>query len=665
MHKNKIETCNRTFFPSLGHPCTVVKCRFENANEVFQIRMFNCLESLAKMLQFNGYFQREEENPVWKVLIFDSHTQDILSSLVKVSQLRNEGVTIFRPINSIDDSCTIPDVPVVFFVQATEQNLQRICSFLRQDIFSFGFVNCCGFMSKTHLEFLAEQACTVNPRCHDKICQVYDMFCDFVCLHENLFLLPNTAISIREELQDSEVECIAQGLLCVFATTGQIPLIRCRAGATRTEFICRRLVELVRDQLMIGKGNIFETKSSGILVAKRPLLVLIDRREDLVTPLKHSWSYNAMLHDLYGIVQNRVCMKEKGEKYDLDLDEDFIWNRFGQMPTFEVAAGIDQELTEYLQEKERISQITGMQEITVNEPIENVSTLGTEQRMIERKGLLSKDSLKASQLKEGGLGSTTSLREVIDKIPELTKNKPLLDLHTNFATNLIRTVGENKLDQYLLNEAQAHSLTDEKIISGLIGPEAPGTELDRLRFLLILLFVNERIAQRLEHWKSVLSLPNYNPLIDAILELKAGQFEMSTPTSPIIQSVSKYSFGTLQRSRMGEMLGSFVSGMKNLLPDSADLPVTKITESLLTVSTSNSFSNDFLYLDPRQLLPTDRLYMPDRECFDEVFVFVVGGATYSEWNGLSQLAKRHPKLQITVGSTEMLNGQSFIQKFMK
>ncbi len=45
-----------------------------------------------------------------------------------------------------------------------------------------------------------------------------------------------------------------------------------------------------------------------------------------------------MLHDLFGIVQNRICIPGKKEKYDFVFDEDFIWNKFAQLPTFEVAS---------------------------------------------------------------------------------------------------------------------------------------------------------------------------------------------------------------------------------------------------------------------------------------------------------------------------------------
>lgn len=616
------------------------------------------------MLHFNGFFQREEEDPIWKVFVFDPHTQNILSPLLKVSQLRNEGVTVFRTLSSIDDSCAISDVPVLFFVQPTDENIKQICSLLRRDIFSCAFVNWSGFVSKRGLELLAEQSARERPVCFEKIFQVYDMFCDFVCLDETLFVLSKEISFLPSGIvaQEAEVEELAQELLCVFATTGQIPIVRCRAGASRTEMIARRLVELVKDQLLMGKGNIFDQKASSVLIAKRPLLVLVDRSEDLVTPWKHSWSYNAMLHDLFGIVQNRICIPGKKEKYDLDLDEDFIWNKFAQLPTFEVASGIDQELNAYLQEKEQISRITGIQDVenqeAVSHELENKLSLQDHQQgnLEERERLLPGESPNKSPAEKGAM-----LRDVIERIPELTKKKKLLDMHTNFATDLIKTVGEKKLDQYVLYEAQAQSLTDERIIASLIGPEAPGNEFDRIRFLLILLLSNDKFIQKIEHLKGILSLPHFNEAIDAIIALKSGQLALSAPTSPTMPSAAKY-YGAFQHSRVVGMLGSFVSGIKNLLPDSTELPITKITESLLRVA-SGTIADDFLYLDPKQLLPNDRLYVPDKDCFDDVFVFITGGATYSEWNCLQQLAKRYPKLRITLGSTEMLTAESFLHKF--
>ena len=40
-----------------------------------------------------------------------------------------------------------------------------------------------------------------------------------------------------------------------------------------------------------------------------PLLLLIDRRDDPVTPLLNQWTYQAMVHELIGICNNRVDLR--------------------------------------------------------------------------------------------------------------------------------------------------------------------------------------------------------------------------------------------------------------------------------------------------------------------------------------------------------------------
>jgi len=40
-----------------------------------------------------------------------------------------------------------------------------------------------------------------------------------------------------------------------------------------------------------------------------PVLLILDRRNDPVTPLLTQWTYQAMVHELLGIHNNRVDMK--------------------------------------------------------------------------------------------------------------------------------------------------------------------------------------------------------------------------------------------------------------------------------------------------------------------------------------------------------------------
>lgn len=41
-----------------------------------------------------------------------------------------------------------------------------------------------------------------------------------------------------------------------------------------------------------------------------PLVLLLDRRDDPVTPLLSQWTFQAMVHELIGIESNRVDLKD-------------------------------------------------------------------------------------------------------------------------------------------------------------------------------------------------------------------------------------------------------------------------------------------------------------------------------------------------------------------
>ncbi len=56
-----------------------------------------------------------------------------------------------------------------------------------------------------------------------------------------------------------------------------------------------------------------------IVLSSRPLLLILDRRDDPVTPLLSQWTYQAMVHELLGLNDNRVVLKgAPGVRKDLE-----------------------------------------------------------------------------------------------------------------------------------------------------------------------------------------------------------------------------------------------------------------------------------------------------------------------------------------------------------
>jgi len=48
---------------------------------------------------------------------------------------------------------------------------------------------------------------------------------------------------------------------------------------------------------------------------ERVILVITERKEDVVTPLLTPWTYEAMLHELFGIFNNKVDIKNKQKAF--------------------------------------------------------------------------------------------------------------------------------------------------------------------------------------------------------------------------------------------------------------------------------------------------------------------------------------------------------------
>jgi vacuolar protein sorting-associated protein 45 len=57
--------------------------------------------------------------------------------------------------------------------------------------------------------------------------------------------------------------------------------------------------------------NDFDTNS-------RCVLLITERKEDPVTPLLNQWNYQAMLHELIGLENNRIMIENTSEKKEKD-----------------------------------------------------------------------------------------------------------------------------------------------------------------------------------------------------------------------------------------------------------------------------------------------------------------------------------------------------------
>lgn len=87
---------------------------------------------------------------------------------------------------------------------------------------------------------------------------------------------------------------------------GVIPIIRCpRSGAA--EMLAKKLDSRLRDHVMNSRNNLFS--DSNTMNFQRPVLVILDRNMDLVPILSHSWTYQALVHDVMDMKLNEIVIQ--------------------------------------------------------------------------------------------------------------------------------------------------------------------------------------------------------------------------------------------------------------------------------------------------------------------------------------------------------------------
>ena len=96
--------------------------------------------------------------------------------------------------------------------------------------------------------------------------------------------------------------------------------------------------------------------------------MILDRNVDLIPMLAHSWTYQALVHDVLDMKLNRVTVEspENGrlqkKAYDID-SKDFFWSKNAGNPFPQVAEDIDGELSRYKADAAEITRSTGISDV--------------------------------------------------------------------------------------------------------------------------------------------------------------------------------------------------------------------------------------------------------------------------------------------------------------
>ncbi|MED6136846.1 Vesicle trafficking between the ER and Golgi [Stylosanthes scabra] len=568
---------------------------------------------------------------VYKILIYDKFCQNILSPLIHVKDLRKHGVTLYFLIDK--DRNPVHDVPAVYFVQPTPNNINRILSDASRSLYHSFHLN---FSTSIPRPLLENLACgTLASDSIQRISKVHDQYLEFITLEDNLFSLADKSCFVQlndPSAGDREIEGIVEkvvnGLFCVLATFAVVPIIRCPRGGP-AEMVAAALDQKLRDHLL-SKNNLFSEAGNFVSSFQRPVLCIFDRNFELAVAIQHDFRYRPLVHDVLGLRLNRLSVQgEKGgmRSYELDSSDPF-WAVNGLLEFPAVAEEIETQLNKYKKDVDEVNKRTG----------------GTHGAEFDGTDLI---------------GNTKHLMNAVNSLPELTERKQVIDKHTNIATALLSEIKQRALNNYVKTEnaMMRGTLEWKDLLSVLSGP---GTKMDKLRFAILYLISSETINQ-----SEVDTVEG--ALREAEVDTAAFQYVKKIKALNVsfasANSASRSNIVDWAEKLYGQSISAVTAGVKNLLSGDKQLALARAVEALIE-GRPNPEIDSYLIFDPRAPKSSSETSSSHlKGPFKEAIVFMIGGGNYVEYCSLQELSQQQqPPKHIIYGATEVLTGVDFVEQ---
>ncbi|ORY76290.1 Sec1-like protein [Leucosporidium creatinivorum] len=290
----------------------------------------DCLKAIQ------GYIDKIITNtPGIKVLLLDAETTPILSLASTQSTLLSHEVyltdRIDNPSRSLPASALnagpsngaayppssskgierLPHLKCICLLRPTEESIEACERELREGRYGGYWLYFTNVLKKSQIERLAE------ADEHELVREVQEYFADYSPLtssHFSLSLLPTPlhpsptqrAVALYGDTPNTfSPSSLAlprhiEGLTALLLSLKKRPIIRYE----RMSPMAKKLGQEVLYQ-MNNQTELWEFRKA----ATAPLLLILDRRNDPVTPLLSQWTYQAMVHELLGIQNGRVSLE--------------------------------------------------------------------------------------------------------------------------------------------------------------------------------------------------------------------------------------------------------------------------------------------------------------------------------------------------------------------
>ncbi|MCJ1458392.1 vacuolar protein sorting-associated protein 45 [Mycoblastus sanguinarius] len=235
-----------------------------------------------------------------KILLLDSETVSIVSTAMTQSALLNHEVYLVDRLDSVSRE-KMRHLRCICFVRPSPDSIQQLIDEFREPKYGEYAIYFSNVIRKSSLERLAE------ADNNEVVKAVQEYFADYIVINPDLFSLdlgfPKQRLwSNSPDIwnPDSLQRC-TEGVIALLLSLKKKPLIRYE----KNSLMAKKLATEIRYQ-MTQEEQLFDFRKTDT----SPILLLLDRRDDPITPLLTQWTYQAMVHELLGIFNGKVDLSD-------------------------------------------------------------------------------------------------------------------------------------------------------------------------------------------------------------------------------------------------------------------------------------------------------------------------------------------------------------------
>ncbi|KAH3679871.1 hypothetical protein WICMUC_000614 [Wickerhamomyces mucosus] len=547
-----------------------------------------------------------------KVLLLDEGTTSIISLNSTQSELLEHDIYLITRIDNPNRD-KMRHLTAICYLNATEDSINYLLDELRNPKYATYEIYFNNIVSKVQLERLAESDDM------EVVTKVQEIFQDYLTINKELFSFNLKAPRHRiygdhlNSWTGHSLNRVTQGLTSLLLSLKVKPIIRHEANSRMAAKLSQDLVHNIEKT----NSSLFDFKTQDT----PPLLLILDRKNDPITPLLIPWTFQSMVHELLGIENNTVdlsntpSISKELEKIVLSSKQDKFYEESMYLNFGDLSDKIKDYVFQY----------------------------------------------KSKTNSKKKIESIEDMKQFIEEFPEFKKLSGNVSKHMTLASELNRQIDllrlweVSEVEQNLSSHDQ-HNLDLQEIEKLLLDqnedPSKPKTPVaNDLKLKLVILYAlryEKNPNNQIPRLKSILQNQGISlqgiAMVDYFLQWSGINQRLDEEESIFDKATSNLMSGLKTNHNTDNIFMQHVPRLEGIISKAVRGKLSERDYPILSPYANNEYYNVNLFTEKAQ----------------DIIVFFVGGTTYEEARIIENLNKANSHVRIILGGTAIHNTKSFL-----